>query len=107
VNRLKDISTAQASVIGVGIWGIEAARLLQKNGIKTVILEAQNRAGGRIWSIHSKNGHLFDMGARYIHGIHGSIPSALLTNPIWDFTPEARIRTRATEQKDRRTMMYI
>lgn len=39
------------------------------------------------------------MGASYVHGIHGSIPSGLLTNPIWDLVQEARIRTRATERK--------
>ena len=84
-------------IIGAGISGLEAARLLQKNGIKTLILEARNRTGGRIWSIRSKNGRVLDMGANYIHGINGSIPSGFLTNPIWDLVQEAKIPTRAKE----------
>ncbi|CAF1007323.1 unnamed protein product [Rotaria sordida] len=98
-NKSNPIAT-QVLIIGAGISGLEAARLLQKNGIKTLILEARNRTGGRIWSIHSKNGHILEMGASYIHGIYGSIPSGLLTNPIWDLTQEAKIRTHATKQKD-------
>ena len=86
-------------IIGAGISGLEAARLLQKNGIKTLILEARNRTGGRIWSIRSKNGHVLDMGAGYIHGINGSIPSGFLTNPIWDLVQEAKIPTLAREPR--------
>jgi monoamine oxidase len=100
MNRSKEINAAQVLIIGAGISGLEAARLLQENGIKTLILEARNRTGGRIWSMRSKNSHILDMGANYIHGIRGSIPSGLRTNPIWDLTQEAKIRTRSTEKKD-------
>ncbi|CAF3817204.1 unnamed protein product, partial [Rotaria sp. Silwood1] len=100
ISNISNANTAQVLIIGAGISGLEAARLLQKNGIKTLILEARNRTGGRIWSIRSKNDHILEMGATFIHGIHGSIPSGLLTNPIWDLTQEAKIRIRATEQKD-------
>lgn len=94
----RNTMTSQVLIIGAGIAGLEAARLLQKNGIKTIILEGRNRTGGRIWSIRTKNGHIFDMGASFIHGIHGSIPSGLLTNPIWDLTQEAQIRTHPRDQ---------
>jgi hypothetical protein len=30
---------------------------------------------------------------------NGSIPSGLLTNPVWDLTQEAKIRTRKTERR--------
>ncbi len=87
-------------IVGAGLSGLEAARLLRQNGIKTLVLEARNRTGGRIWTIRSKNDQILDMGASYIHGIHGSIPSGLLTNPIWDLVQEAKIPTRPTVRKD-------
>jgi monoamine oxidase len=92
--------TTEVLIIGAGISGLEAARLLRQNGIKTMILEARNRTGGRIWSVPSKTGHMLDLGAAWIHGIRGSIPSGLLTNPLWDLIQEAKIHTRGTEAKD-------
>jgi len=99
MNHLKETNATQVLIIGAGISGLEAARLLRRNGIKTLVLEARNRTGGRILSIRSKSGLMLDLGASYIHGIYGSIPSGLLTNPVWDLTQEAKIRTRKTEQR--------
>ena len=87
-------------IIGAGISGLEAARLLGRNGIETIVLEGRNRTGGRMWSVQMKNDHTIDMGAAWIHGIHGSIPGGLLSNPLWDLTQEARIDTRPTETDD-------
>ncbi|CAF3974966.1 unnamed protein product [Adineta steineri] len=90
-SRSSDVRTTKVLIIGSGIAGLEAARLLQQNGVETIVLEARNRTGGRVWSIRSKNNLMLDMGARYIHGQYGSIPSGLLTNPIWDLTRSANI----------------
>ncbi|CAF1195658.1 unnamed protein product [Adineta steineri] len=90
-SRSSDVRTTKVLIIGSGIAGLEAARLLQQNGVETIVLEARNRTGGRVWSIRSKNNLILDMGARYIHGQYGSIPSGLLTNPVWDLTRSANI----------------
>ena len=37
MNHLKDANTAQVLIIGAGISGLEAARLLRQNGIKTLV----------------------------------------------------------------------
>ncbi len=87
-------------IIGGGISGLEAARLLREYGVKTLILEGRNRTGGRIWSIRSKSGHMIDMGAAWIHGINGSIPNGLLSNPLWDLIKKANISTRPTQRND-------
>ena len=96
---VREVNATRVLIIGAGIAGLEAARLLQRNGIKTLVLEGRNRTGGRLWSIRSKSGLMLDYGASYIHGINGSIPSGLLTNPIWELTQEAKIPTRKTERK--------
>lgn len=87
-------------IIGAGISGLEAGRLLGEQGVKTLILEGRNRTGGRIHSIRSEQGHVVDLGATWIHGIHGSIPTGIYSNPLWDLTQEANLPTRGTEALD-------
>ena len=56
-------------VIGAGVAGLTAARVLAKRGYSVAILEAQDRIGGRVMSL--KDGFLpwkFDIGAEFIHG---------------------------------------
>jgi monoamine oxidase len=54
-------------IIGGGIAGLAAALELQKNNISTTVLEAKNRFGGRIHTIHH-NGVPIELGAEFIHG---------------------------------------
>lgn len=89
-------------VIGAGLSGLEAARLLEQNNIKTIVLEGRNRIGGRIWSVTLKNNHVFDLGAAWIHGINGSVPGGLVSNSLWNLVQQAKIDTRGTLQSDLR-----
>ncbi|CAF1042548.1 unnamed protein product, partial [Didymodactylos carnosus] len=93
-------TTTKVLIIGAGLSGLEAARLLRQNDIPTIVLEGRSRVGGRVWSIRAKNDYIFDMGAAWIHGINGSIPTGLWTNPLWDIVQEAKIPTRGTLQSD-------
>ncbi|CAF1193471.1 unnamed protein product [Rotaria sordida] len=95
-----NITQTEVLIIGAGISGLEAARLLKQNGIQTLVIEARNRTGGRIWSIQSKNGHILDLGAAWLHGINGSIPHGFLSNPLWDLVQQAKIPTRSTTLHD-------
>ncbi|CAF3470947.1 unnamed protein product [Rotaria sp. Silwood1] len=92
--------TTDVLIIGAGLSGLEAARLLHQNNIGTIVLEGRDRIGGRIWSVKSKNDHVFDLGAAWIHGINGSIPGGLLTNPLWDLVQQTKIETRGTLQNN-------
>ena len=56
-------------VIGGGISGVAAAVKLIENGYEDVaILEAENRIGGRIFSIPYGSGFI-DIGAQWVHGV--------------------------------------
>ncbi len=55
-------------VIGAGVAGLTAARLLAQAGRRVVVLEARDRVGGRVWT-HRDGGHVTDLGASWIHGI--------------------------------------
>jgi monoamine oxidase len=53
-------------IVGAGAAGIGAARALQAAGKRTIIIEARDRAGGRLWT-NTELGQPFDAGGAYIH----------------------------------------
>ncbi len=55
-------------VVGAGVSGLTAARLLARSGQRVVVLEARDRVGGRVWTDRA-DGHAMDRGASWIHGI--------------------------------------
>ncbi|MET0928977.1 MAG: NAD(P)/FAD-dependent oxidoreductase [Aeromicrobium sp.] len=55
-------------VIGAGVAGLTAARLLARAGRRVVVLEARDRIGGRVWT-ERRQGLVRDLGASWIHGI--------------------------------------
>jgi monoamine oxidase len=56
-------------IIGAGAAGLSAAHLLHNQEISFMLLEASNRAGGRIWSIDDGFASFpLEMGAEEIHG---------------------------------------
>jgi polyamine oxidase len=54
-------------VIGAGMAGLVAARLLHDSGFGVTVVEARNRLGGRVWTDHSL-GAPVDLGGSWIHG---------------------------------------
>lgn len=57
-------------VIGAGVAGLSAARLLAGAGRSVVVLEARDRVGGRVTTDRSHG--TTDLGASWIHGVIGS-----------------------------------
>lgn len=57
-----------AIVVGAGVAGLTAARLLADAGRRVVVLEARDRIGGRVWTDRA-DGLVTDLGASWIHGI--------------------------------------
>lgn len=56
-------------IVGAGASGLMAAKELSAKGIKVLILEADNRIGGRIYTIHDNNFPFpIESGAEFIHG---------------------------------------
>lgn len=75
-------------VVGAGMSGVVAARLLADAGLRVVVLEARDRIGGRMHSDRSA-GFPVDLGASWIHGIEDSRLAELvqaLEIPTLEFT---------------------
>lgn len=71
-------------VIGAGMSGVTAARMLTDAGHRVVVLEGRDRVGGRMHT-DREAGFAVDRGASWIHGIDGS--------PLWDLVQALRIPT--------------
>jgi monoamine oxidase len=59
-------SSADVVVIGGGLSGLQAARTLTAAGVEVLVLEAQDRVGGRTLTEHLSAGTFIDHGAQYI-----------------------------------------
>jgi monoamine oxidase len=63
-------------IIGGGMAGLAAARILVKHGIATTIIEAKDRLGGRIHTVKEGNA-LIELGAEFVHGHSQALLSAI------------------------------
>lgn len=62
-------ASADAIVIGAGAAGLSAARTLADHGMKVLVLEARDRVGGRVFTIHDPASPVpIELGAEFIHG---------------------------------------
>lgn len=59
-------------VIGAGVSGTTAARVLAESGLKVKVFESRDRKGGRVYSDSSAFGYPIDFGAAWIHGKEGN-----------------------------------
>lgn len=74
-------------VIGAGMAGLTAARLLAEAGRQVLVLEARSRVGGRIRTYRA-DGEILELGAEFVHG-HAP--------ELWDLIHEAGLETYEIE----------
>jgi monoamine oxidase len=78
-------------VIGAGMAGLGAARLLHDAGARVTVIEARDRIGGRTHTSHLWPDLPVDMGASWIHGTRG--------NPVTDLALAQGLKLTATDYK--------
>lgn len=62
----KSESRFDTVIIGAGISGLCAARQLQRNGQKVLVLEARDRVGGRTYTLKDEEFGAVDLGGAYV-----------------------------------------
>jgi monoamine oxidase len=80
-----------ALVIGGGIAGLAAARELARNKISTTVIEAKDRFGGRIHTIHDGSIPI-ELGAEFVHG---------LSKPLLHAIRRAKLSMQTVPDKNR------
>ena len=69
-------------VIGAGVAGLSAARILHDAGVETVVLEARDRLGGRTWTVHFDDAPV-DMNGGYLHDLDVNALARLYREANW------------------------
>src|SRR5579864_1332715 len=70
-------------VVGAGVAGLAAAGELSRAGLKVILLEARDRLGGRILTVHPSSINFpVELGAEFVHG---------LSDEIWDIVRAAQL----------------
>lgn len=87
--RRTHADAAPVLVIGAGIAGLAAARELRRAGQPVMVIEARARLGGRLQTSRLWPDRPVDLGASWIHGLHG--------NPVAALAREAGIRVLPQE----------
>jgi monoamine oxidase len=88
-------------VIGAGMAGLGAARLLQDAGMSVTVIEARNRIGGRTHTSHLWPDLPVDMGASWIHGTKGNPLTALAKELGLKITPTTYDRSVTYDDRGR------
>ncbi|KAL3732681.1 hypothetical protein ACJRO7_029347 [Eucalyptus globulus] len=94
-------SRSSVIIVGAGISGICAAKVLAENGVEDIlILEATDRIGGRIRK-EAFGGVSVELGAGWIVGVGGKVP-----NPIWELAAKSSLRTCFSDYSNARYNIY-
>jgi monoamine oxidase len=74
---------AEVLIIGAGVAGLAALAHLESAGVNCICLEARDRIGGRIYTVHDPHSPLpIELGAEFIHGRPAE---------LWDIIREAAL----------------
>jgi len=74
----------RVGIVGAGMAGVVAARLLNDSGFNVTVFEARERLGGRVWTDSRVLGVPIDLGGSWIHGADD--------NPLTDWCQALGIR---------------
>lgn len=81
-------SETSVLVIGAGAAGLAAARDLTAAGVSVVLIEARDRIGGRIHTLHNSSIIPVEFGAEFVHGRHPQLLQVIENSgaPLCDVT---------------------
>jgi monoamine oxidase len=67
--------SCDVAIVGAGLSGLLAARLLDRDGVDVLVLEAQDRVGGRTLTAHLDDSAFIDDGGQWVSPNQGRIVS--------------------------------
>ena len=80
---MKSETDFEVIIVGAGAAGLAALQVLDRAGLRVMVLEARDRVGGRICTVHDALSPLpLELGAEFIHG---------RPPEVWDVIRDARL----------------
>ena len=77
------------AIVGAGVAGLAAMRVLEKVGLRTCVVEARDRIGGRIQTVRDPRlAHPVELGAEFVHGSAPEIEEILRDARLLAYTVE-------------------
>lgn len=67
------VTDEQIFIVGGGLSGLTLSYLLARNNIRSTVLEASGRLGGRIWTHRGMNGTPLELGATWFSDMHPNL----------------------------------
>jgi monoamine oxidase len=93
-SRSATSSDRRILVIGAGVAGLAAAAVLTRAGRRVTLIEARERLGGRVYSLHLSNvARPIELGAEFVHG-H--------SNALWPLIENAGLPTEPVFERHER-----
>jgi monoamine oxidase len=92
--------TETVLIIGAGLAGLSAGSYLKAQGVKSILLEARQRIGGRVWTDRSLDGVTLESGASWIHGMQGNYLALMARDLEIEVAPTNYYSTPLTYQAD-------
>ncbi|MFM8519580.1 MAG: flavin monoamine oxidase family protein, partial [Solirubrobacterales bacterium] len=88
IPKVQGTNRRRVVVVGAGMAGLGAARMLLDRGFEVRVIEARDRIGGRVHTV-GRFGAEIDLGASWIHDSRG--------NPLTEIAKEAGLETVPTD----------
>ena len=70
---MSELRSCDVAIVGAGLSGLRAAHLLDRDGVEVLVLEAQDRVGGRTLTAHLEDSAFIDDGGQWVSPNQGRI----------------------------------
>ena len=80
---MSELRSCDVAIVGAGLSGLLAARLLDRDGIDVLVLEAQPRVGGRTLTAHLEDSAFIDHGGQWVSPNQGRIVDLASELNVW------------------------
>src|SRR6516225_1765758 len=99
---MSELRSCDVAIVGAGLSGLRAAHLLDRDGIDVLVLEAQDRVGGRTLTAHLDDSAFIDDGGQWVSPNQGRIDALASELNVWLTEVDLHVRHAGLTVRTRR-----